>query len=79
MIGETKPPRPEDAARAQVIHAPASWHWIRLELYCRQCGAQDLWQESYVGEDYYHDASATCHTCGSSRCCVEKVYAKEQI
>jgi hypothetical protein len=70
---ETKAPRPEDEKRAELLHAPAGWCWIRADGFCHACGQPDVWQESYASEDYYHGCSVTCHSCGADRCCEGKL------
>lgn len=47
--------------------------WIKTPLFCPNCGKRDMWQRSDDGADYYHDCSATCHSCESDMCCVAKI------
>jgi len=47
--------------------------WIKTPLFCPNCGKRDMWQRSDDSEDYYHQCSATCHSCESDMCCVGKV------
>lgn len=60
-----KPKRDTDTRRGK-------WEWIKTWLYCAMCGKQDMWQESDCGDDYYHESSAICHSCGYHMCCVQK-------
>ena len=69
MPVEMKPPR----GGVEQDHGVSLWLKVAW-MYCASCGAKNMWQLSDAGEDYYHDCSATCHSCGYVACCVEKIY-----
>lgn len=73
MSAARKPLRPEDVEMVKAWNRDPRAEWVEANLYCPTCGAKDMWQLSDEGEDYYHQCSATCHTCGADMCCVGKV------
>ncbi len=68
-----KDQRPEDLRAG---YDPAS-QLIKTPWYCRECGKQDLWQHTDAGDDYYHQYSATCHSCDAETCCVGKIIVND--
>lgn len=62
---------PRECDTAQQWHY-AGWRWLKTPWYCPSCGQRDMWQASDDGPDYYHDCSATCHSCDHTMCCVKK-------
>lgn len=79
---QEKPPRDIDTAWSagkRVPATPADFMWVRVPGYCSTCGAHDLWQRDSEGEgDYYHQCTATCHTCESDHCCMGPLDEKEK-
>jgi transcription elongation factor Elf1 len=65
---ERKPAREVDTAFGR-----RGFEWIKTDYFCRDCGQQDVWQSAVDGSDYYHDCSASCHSCGAEMCCVPKL------
>lgn len=47
--------------------------YIKSDWFCIDCGKHDVWQEVDAGNDYYHEYSARCFSCGADICCVSRI------
>lgn len=47
--------------------------WVLSDFFCPSCGKRDMWQLADDGEDYYHECSVRCGSCGYDMCCVGKI------
>lgn len=52
-------------------YGPSSIEWIKSDLFCPNCGRQDMWQASDDGEDYYLGITTTCFSCKNETCCLD--------
>lgn len=45
--------------------------WVKTGWFCLKCGAQDVWQSTEEGDDYYLGYSCTCKRCQHVQHCVD--------